>query len=194
MQCVVTGNDRCITILSDTSNTITVTIDPTLAPKNFLPADTAKCDYETLSLKASANFSSYLWSNNSTASSIDVINPGTYWLEVTNINGCKGRDSMLVSPKTDCAAGIFVPTAFTPNNDGHNDLFGPVVYAPLKKFEFLIYNRWGQRIFYSTDPAKKWDGTLSQKDQNSSVFVWLLNYQPEGEEPRRMKGTVALIR
>ena len=192
--CVLTSSDRCLMINSDTSNLISITIDESLNPKNFLPADIIKCEHETATLSGGVNYTSYLWSNNSTIAHINVTTPGIYWLEVVDQNGCKGRDSILVARKNDCIKGVYVPSGFTPNHDGRNDSFGPVVNAVLSKYEFSIFNVWGQRVFHTTDHLKKWNGTISSREQNSAVFTWMLFYQIEGEEPVRKKGTVMLIR
>ena len=86
--------------------------------------------------------------------------PGTYWLGVTANGGCPGRDSVVVTPKT-CLTGFYMPSAFTPNHDGKNDLFKPVIGGVALQYKLTIYNRWGQVVFSSGDPAKGWDGSKS---------------------------------
>jgi len=54
-----------------------------------------------------------------------------------------------------CPTDFFVPSAFTPNDDRLNDLFGPIATAPLQHYEFRIYDRWGQQVFYSNNIQKK---------------------------------------
>lgn len=61
------------------------------------------------------------------------------------------------------------PTAFTPNNDGKNDLFKPIVYTSLTRYYFVVYDRLGQKVFEQTDPLKGWNGTINSHMQNSGT-------------------------
>jgi gliding motility-associated-like protein len=162
-------------------------------PEKFLPADTAICSYSPMSLSPLAIYNSYLWSNNSSAPSITISEPGTYWLQVKDANQCTGSDTILINAK-DCINGFFVPTAFTPNGDGKNDAFRPLLFGRLVKYSFTIYNRWGQIIFKSSDIIKGWNGTYASTQQDSNVFAWSCTYQIEGQKLKTEKGTVVLIR
>lgn len=162
-------------------------------PARFLIEDTAICAYGRLELRPLRSFNSYLWSNGSSQSQISISSPGTYWLEVTDLENCLGRDSVVVLPK-ECMKGLYVPSAFTPNADGKNDLFRPLLFGQIAQFEFLIYNRWGQVVFRSTNPGEGWDGKLSGLDQDTNVFVWLCKYRLQGEQEQTARGTVTLIR
>src|SRR4030095_14870271 len=64
---------------------------------------------------------------------------------------------------------IFVPTAFTPNGDGKNDLFRPIVVSIKKMEYFRVYNRWGQMVFSTTVNGKGWDGTIDGKVQSTNT-------------------------
>jgi gliding motility-associated-like protein len=174
---------------SDTSTIISVLP----VPKDFLPPDTAICDYGSLTINPLPGYKNYLWNTNSTSQSITVTAPGEYWLQATGNNDCKGRDTIIVELKQ-CLKGFFVPTAFTPNNDGNNDLFMPMLFGVVKKYRFIIYNRWGHKVFESTDVRKGWDGMLQGTKQDNAVFAWICTYQLEGEQEKVQKGTVILIR
>lgn len=174
---------------SDT--TIITTILP--LPTGFLPPDTLLCSYDKLTLVPRKPYNSYVWSTGATASSITISQPGEYWLEVRDANGCAGRDSVVVNPK-DCMEGFYIPTAFTPNHDGKNDVFRPLLFGKVKKYSFTIYNRWGQVVFQTPDLNKAWDGNVAGLSQDSNVFVWMCTYQFEGEEVRTERGTVMVIR
>lgn len=174
---------------SDT--TAITTIRP--LPKGFLFADTAICSYGTLELKPAASFNRYVWSSGSMASSIIITQPGIYWLEATDANACKGRDSIIVNPK-DCLKGFYIPTAFTPNGDGKNDVFRPLLFGPVKKYQFTIFNRWGEVVFQTNGVQKGWDGRSKTLPMPSGVFVWICTYELEGEGAQSKKGTIVLIR
>jgi len=90
--------------------------------------------------------------------------------------------------------GFYVPSAFTPNNDGKNDIFRPLIFGNVKKYQFTIYNRWGQIVFQTTEIGKGWDGKFGGMQQDPNVFVWTCTYQLEAEEVKHEKGSVTLIR
>jgi len=162
-------------------------------PSNFLPSDTAICSYSSIVLKPNVSFSRYLWSNNLSSSSITVTRPGVYSLQVTDYNNCTGKDSIIVYQK-DCMKGFYVPSAFTPNGDGKNDVFRPMLFGNVKKYVFTIYNRWGQIIFQTTDLNKGWDGKVVLEQQPNFVFVWTCSYMIEGDIEKLERGIVTLIR
>jgi gliding motility-associated-like protein len=91
-------------------------------------------------------------------------------------------------------SGFYAPTAFSPNGDRKNDDFKPLLFGVVKTYQLTIYNRWGEIIFYSTDPFKGWGGKVGGIPQPTGVFVWTCTYQMEGEEMKREKGTITLIR
>ena len=95
---------------------------------------------------------------------------------------------------TTCPETVFVPSSFTPNNDGLNDSFKPIVSLPPAQYHFSVYERNGQRVFESHDPLKAWDGTLNGSKQNAGLFVWQLTYQFRNKEVKYAKGTVMLVR
>ena len=88
---------------------------------------------------------------------------------------------------------VFVPTGFTPNNDGRNDVLR-VIGTTVKKLEFGIYNRWGQRIFYTTDIRRGWDGTVKGMPQNPDTFVYYLKAELLDGSVKVKQGTIMLIR
>lgn len=183
----VTDNHGC----TGSDATSVIAIKP--LPAGFLPSDTALCSYDKLELKPVQNFKTYWWSTGESAPSITVTQPGLYWLQVQDENNCQGKDSITVFSR-DCMSGFFVPNAFTPNDDGKNDLFRPRLFGNVKKYVFTIYNRWGQAVFQTTDPAKGWDGRVAGIPQESNAFVWTCTYQFEGEAVQMKKGTLTIVR
>lgn len=90
---------------------------------------------------------------------------------------------------------IDVPTAFTPNNDGLNDKFGPHNALKADNYEFKVYNRWGQLVFRSVNWQDRWDGTIKGIPQQTGTFVWMLSYTHRDTKQQVFKkGTVTLIR
>ncbi len=92
---------------------------------------------------------------------------------------------------------IYVPNAFSPNGDGTNDVFMPYASNPsgLRMAEFTIFNRWGEKIFESSQLGAGWDGTYKGVIQNPGVYVWQLTYGYLGDtRASTRKGSVTLIR
>ncbi|MEJ2883459.1 gliding motility-associated C-terminal domain-containing protein [Pedobacter sp. GR22-6] len=89
--------------------------------------------------------------------------------------------------------GIYVPNAFSPNQDGKND----IIYVrgeTIRALRFYIYNQWGEQIFYSADPALGWDGTYKGKMVPVGGYVYYLKAVMNNGEELKRKGTITLIR
>ncbi|MFY7965828.1 MAG: PKD domain-containing protein [Chitinophagaceae bacterium] len=89
---------------------------------------------------------------------------------------------------------IFVPDAFTPNNDGKNDIIKPTPVGITRLDYFNIYNRWGQMLFTTNEIGKGWDGSYEGKTQSSGTFIYTVQGQDYLGKVITKKGTVVLIR
>ena len=90
---------------------------------------------------------------------------------------------------------IAVPSAFTPNGDGHNDYLYPLNAYKAINLQFRVFNRWGQQVFETQDWTRKWDGTINGNPQASGVYVWWLSYTDiDTGKHHEQKGTTVLIR
>ena len=95
----------------------------------------------------------------------------------------------------ECPCEVFVPTAFTPNNDGLNDIFKPKFECYAVDYKLKIFSRWGQVIYQSGDVNKGWNGKRGDLGLPAAVYVWMVEYiNPNTKEKFVKKGTVALIR
>jgi gliding motility-associated-like protein len=90
--------------------------------------------------------------------------------------------------------GYLMPNAFTPNGDGLNDCFGIRYWGVIEEMEFSIYNRWGERIFFTKNPNACWDGTYKGIRQDTGVFVYMVKAKTICESSVFRKGTFTLIR
>lgn len=162
-------------------------------PHNFLPTDTSLCTYSKLVLSSQNNFSAYQWSTNSNTRSVTIDKAGTYWLKVSDQFGCKGVDSITINPEQ-CMEGFYIPNAFTPNNDGKNDEYRPLIFGDVTAYRFTIYNRWGEKVFESKEVGKGWQGVYDKIKDKTSTFVWTCQYQLNGQPVKFEKGTVTLVR
>lgn len=160
-------------------------------PSVDLGLDTSICKYKPITLKTgSTGYDSYLWSTGETSASITVDKAGVYYVTVTQ-NSCVASDTIVVFPG-DCA--VFIPSAFTPNNDGLNETFGVIGDATFKNFSFQVFSKWGQVVFSSNNIAQKWDGTFKGQKMPNGAYPWILYYVTGNGIRKYQQGTVLLIR
>jgi gliding motility-associated-like protein len=132
---------------------------------------------ETVQLSAPGPGISFSWSPTTNLSDPAIANPvaspvfsTTYVVTALNDAGCKDTDTVFIKVKQ--LPGIYVPSAFSPNNDGRNDIFRPILSDEFSLREFIIYNRWGQVIFRTSETGSGWDGKARGLPQSSGVYVW----------------------
>jgi gliding motility-associated-like protein len=89
---------------------------------------------------------------------------------------------------------VFVPTAFTPNRNGTNDVLRPIFYHVTSLRYFKIYNRWGQQVFETSVLGKGWDGTLNGSPQPPETYSWVLECTAKTGELVNKSGRSLLIR
>lgn len=125
-------------------------------PRVDLGNDTTLCKYEVLELVVNAWQSRVVWNDGSTGPFLRIIKPGIYSVIATNICGVKG-DTIKVDYR-DINCRFFLPTAFTPNGDGLNDRFKPLIYD-VGEMKYQIFNRWGEKLYEGNESDEGWDGT-----------------------------------
>jgi gliding motility-associated-like protein len=155
-------------------------------------ADTTACTGDRITIDATSAGASYLWEDNSILPVREITETGTY--SVTISNACK---TVTVTKKISfipCPAAFFVPGAFTPNHDGLNDAFRPKLKGSVRSYEFIIFDRYGQQLFATTDLNKSWDGTFKRLPQSAGTYVWIIRYVDGNDMAHTDKGTVVLIR
>ena len=97
----------------------------------------------------------------------------------------------VVTPCGDLA----VPTAFSPNGDGYNDKFSLQGWnSCITEFSFMIFDRWGEKVFEATDGNQLWDGSFKGKAMDPAVFVYYLNATLNSGEKVTKKGNISLIK
>ena len=143
----------------------------------------------------------YSWSPstglNCTDCQITIAKPETtttYYLNVTDANGCTNIDSVTVYVVDETVCGeFFIPTAFSPNNDEQNEMFY-VRGNCIKDFSLVVFDRWGEKVFETTDMGKGWNGKYGDKNLNTSIFVYYVNATLSNGDQISKKGTITLIR
>ncbi|HEY4108495.1 gliding motility-associated C-terminal domain-containing protein [Puia sp.] len=114
-----------------------------------------------------------------------------YRLYVVTMDGCHSTASELV----EVYYPLKMPGAFSPNEDGKNDVFRVPVQSPVEIRYFAVYNRQGLRVFYTSDVGTGWDGRYNGMVQPAGVYVWELGFDnPLTRKAEKRTGTVVLVR
>ncbi|NOT36114.1 MAG: T9SS type B sorting domain-containing protein [Saprospiraceae bacterium] len=200
------------------STTYTVTVKDTLSGCVWTDSHTvnvsdignvifAKADPEVIVVGSSSQLTTiqganykYLWSpNDSSLNAIDIYNPiatpkktTSYTVTVTDPNGCTATSTVTVKVGP-CDEFVFVPNAFSPNNDGKNDQFR-VRAISLKSMELVVYNRWGQEMYKSTNIGSGWDGTFDGEKLGPDVYAWCVRFTCPDDKSYSLKGNVSLLK
>ena len=194
----VTDAYGCRSLKPDTVN---VTVMP--IARIFAGADTLIAANQPLQLNAidldNLGVINYVWSpptglnNPFIQKPLATINRDiTYIVTGTTAAGCEAKDDIKI--KVFLAADIFVPNAFTPNNDGLNDVARPILVGIKELKYFIVYNRYGQEVYRTSIPGLGWNGKLKDKDQNIGTYVWAAEAVDYKGNVISKKGLLILIR
>ena len=166
------------------------------------PFDTIAHSGDQFQLFATSSGISYTWFPTEGLSNPNIANPivtvGNIGNEITykvvgvTEAGCKGEGYVKIRGYK--GPDIYMPTGFTPNNDGTNDKFMPYPVGIKQYNYFRVFNRWGQLIFSTTSLHHGWDGKLAGKEQPSGVYVWMIEGLTKDNKIISKKGTITLIR
>ena len=181
-------------------DTVLVTVLPKI--NAFAGNDTTIVVGQPLQLLASGG-TNYLWSPPTGLSAVDIPDPIAHLIQ--SIDSI--RYKVFVSDQANCTDSafinvkvfktnpyIFVPTAFTPNGDGLNDIVRPIAVGMKQINYFQVYNRWGQLVFSTQINGQGWNGMIGGALQSTGVYVWLVRGVDYLNRPFFQKGTVTLIR
>ena len=115
-------------------------------------------------------------------------------LVAENALGCQDTICQEVSVVADFS--IYIPNAFSPNGDGNNDYFYPVLNGEAPEdFIFQVFNRWGALVFVTTDYLEKWDGSFSGNQGQQDIYVWKISYREAGNDNINViRGHLSLLR
>lgn len=135
------------------------------------------------------------WNDGSTNRTLHVNETGVYWVTVQS-GACVTSDTVHVNNGF-CDCMVTMPNAFTPNNDGKNDLFRALLQpdCSFSSFELNIYNRWGDRVFSTRNPDEGWDGRYKGHEAVADVYMYVLQYTAGIKSNKhKQKGDITLIR
>lgn len=168
-----------------------INVDYKTLPRFSLGRDTLLCEGESyvLSPVVTTN-ASLLWQDGSTRQSFTVSKEGVYFLVATNECGSY-TDSVTI---TTSFCNIIMPTGFTPNGDGINDVFKVKYPFPVKEFHLMIYSRWGNKVFETNKINEGWDGSFKGEPSVQGSYVWIICFTDMNNKPAQLKGIITLLR
>ena len=185
-----------------------VNTDDVFISVNYLPdVDAIASPYtidvflgETSTLDVLTGGISFVWSPPTGLSDPNSQNPVVsgipdtivYTVTVTDINGCVSTDTVQVNAIGELVVGL--PTAFSPNGDGYNDFYAPVLDGSGDLEYFAIYNRWGQLVFESNTATLGWDGMFNGKEAELGSYVVYARARTSLDEQREYSGYFTLVR
>ena len=162
------------------------------------PAELSKCDKTIELINLSSDYDSLSWDfgdgitiNEDTVNSYTYSEVSDYTIALTTINdiGCESTFYKQITPTT--SIPFFAPNAFTPDSDALNEVFMPMIGCH-ENFEFWVFNRWGENIFYSNDINNGWDGTYKNQLSPIGIYSWKARY--DGTKDNQVKfGEVHLM-
>ncbi|RZM09216.1 MAG: gliding motility-associated C-terminal domain-containing protein, partial [Pedobacter sp.] len=159
-------------------------------PNPDLGPDKSICRDDVIILFPGGFDGKYLWQDGSTNVSYRVTTGGLYKVRVNNQCGA-ASDDITIRLK-DCK--LYWPTAFTPNNDGKNDVFKALSNASFKKFNLQVFNRWGELIYHTSNASQGWNGEYKGVPQLAGTYVWSVDYIDNKGVQLEDKGVVILVR
>ncbi len=147
--------------------------------RQHLGDDIMVCKNEPVQITLQANVppgATALWNDGTEGPVAYVADSGTYWVMVSD-PPCTGSDTIIIRQEF-CSCRISIPDAFTPNGDGKNDYFRPLIEpgCPVQDYRLNIYNRYGQRIYTTNDPTSGWDGIYNGSPATVGVYMYDLRF------------------
>lgn len=148
----------------------------------------------SFTLDAGPGWDYYFWNGEPGGQKFVASDTGLYYVMVVDSNCCYNVDSVRIFP-----SDVYIPNAFTPNNDGYNDQFKPVgLPGGVLNFEMLIYSRWGQLLSTSRDIRTGWDGKINGTPAPLGVYIYKISYDVQLDfgtyDSIVLKGHVTLLR
>ena len=186
-------------------STYSITVANTAIPilKVFAGNDTTIAFKEPLQLNAidvdNIGFFSYTWSSSLGLNNANIKAPIailekdiSYTLLAKTIDGCIAKDTIKI--KVVLKSDIYIPTAFTPNADGSNDIFKPKLVGIKELKYFCVYNRYGELIYKTSEKNTGWNGLINGIPQNTGTFVWMIEALDYNGNILFRKGTTILLK
>lgn len=182
------------TLGCDSIITTNLIVKDTLPPV-FIGDDTTICENEKLLIELNyPNYANYIWQDSSNLSSYTIVKEGIYYVKV--YDGCTSTEDSVDIKTKNCTCYFYVPTAFSPNNDGVNEVFLPFNRCEyFTGYSLTVFNRWSELVFKTNDVNIGWNGFYKDEAQPVDSYVFYLEYFDVLKNEKTLKkGTVNLIR
>jgi len=191
---------------SNVNSSVTITVLPAQKGVRYPTVRTAPNTNTPLSARTIASGNTYLWNPNVGLNNYQVQNPifnynqdTEYTIRIRTNNGCDAVDTLMVvlrelGQAPDIKSNIFVPKAWSPNGDGHNDKLFPLTVNIKELYYFRIFNRWGQLVFETNVIGNGWDGIFKGQPQVSDVYTWTLEAIGQDGKQYKRSGNSVLLR
>lgn len=138
---------------------------------------------------------SYQWTHTNDTAAFIRVYPGRTYVVLVSLAGQSFTRTFRVLEDETCPCPMSLPKTFSPNGDGYQDFFGPLHGCKLSSYEMAIYNRWGEEVYYTTNPGELWDGTFDGEVLSNEIFVYYIKYRESELKPYEiLKGDVTLIK
>ncbi|MEW6469046.1 MAG: gliding motility-associated C-terminal domain-containing protein [Bacteroidota bacterium] len=194
---VVTDANGC-------SQTQTVSVTPSNGPIATANASASSVPPGGSSQLTATGGTSYSWYPSTGLSCSTCASPTatpsqttTYCAVVTDAGGCSDTACVTIMVEIPCGSldlSTLLPTAFSPNSDGVNNLYCVPANTCISSFVLKVYDRWGEKVFESSSTANCWDGTYKGRPVNTGVFVYYFDCELSTGEPHSQKGNITLIK
>lgn len=183
---------------ADSLDPVSITVSPPLY-LNMAAKTDMQCDgihKGSVTLTASGGISPYKYElNGSAISSMNIpdLDNGAYEAVVKDQNGCIATQHFdIILRNEQCE--LTMPSGFSPNGDGRNDIFRPALYGNISQYKLEVFNAWGNLVFASHDPETGWDGAFKGKQQAGGTYVWMARYTDYKGIAKVRRGVVTLVR
>ncbi|NNC93973.1 MAG: T9SS type B sorting domain-containing protein [Chitinophagales bacterium] len=153
--------------------------------------DTSLCFGEVMKYNRPDSLN-WIWSSGQTGEEVTITQGGIY--TVMGWTTCDTIQEVVVVDFQSCECGFYLPNAFSPNEDGENDVLKAYSNCTFSSFSFFVFDRWGSKIFESTDPDKGWDGNYKGKKASNGSYSFTLKYSFVGTPNEVRTGTLHLLR
>ncbi len=173
--------------------TDSISINYQQTPTLQLPNDTLICEDSRIYISIPQGNYNILWNDGSMLNNRSFNMAGNYTVSLSNHCGT-ASDNFVLETKS-CNCYLYIPNAFTPTGDGLNECFKAVYNCDFEDFRLYIYNRWGQLIYETQNPADCWDGKYKNSLAEAGVYVYLLEYKSiYNSEKEVRKGRITVVR
>ncbi len=187
----VPGNYSVIVSNVCGSNTDSINVSELPPFEIDLGDDLSICPGTEIILYADPAIGTTLWSNGVTGAAMIVDSPGTYWAD--HFHPCGASTDTISITSAVCEPMLEMPNIFTPNSDGSNELFLPIIMENLGNPVLMVFNKWGMPMLDAQTLSAGWNGRHNGEPCPEGTYYWIVQYNA-ADGPRSERGHLTLLR